>query len=61
MARSIKNKNHRKEIKKECKKPLPLQLMIDGKWKQESESYIHVTAKRLGLDTTADGKNIIFS
>lgn len=57
----IKNKNSKKEIKKQSMKPLPLQLMIDGQWKEESRSHVNATAKRLGLDTTPDGKNIIFS
>jgi hypothetical protein len=40
-----------KQIKKERMKPLPLSLMRKT----------NDTAKRLGLDTTRDGKNIIFS
>jgi hypothetical protein len=38
-----------KAIRRERKKPLPLGLMKND------------TAKRLGVDTTRDGKNIIFS
>lgn len=48
----MKNKYHskgiskNKKIREERKKPLPLQLMINGKWKEESNNYI----KTLGIN-----------
>ena len=57
----IKNKISKKALREHRKKPLPLQLMIDGTWKQESEDDINATAKRIGANTSRDGKNIMFS
>jgi hypothetical protein len=60
----MKNKYHsagitkNKKIREQRKKPLPLQLMIDGKWLREKEGYLHALNKRIGINGRRNEKDI---